>query len=385
MTPSKGAQATEGNRFSSVDRDFLKRCIRLAGRARGATSPNPMVGSMVVHGGEVVAQGYHHCAGSPHAEQLALAAALGAAKGATLYTNIEPCCHHGRTPPCVEAIRAAGIERVVACMADPDPRVDHRGFEFLRAAGIRVDVGELAEQAAGLNEAYLTFKRYRRPFFLAKAAISLDGRMATSDGQSQWISGEQARRRGHRLRAVADAVLVGVGTVLADDPRLTARHARGPGPRYRVVLDASLRTPAEGKLLAASAGQVLIFTTPGAPSAARQRLEAAGAEVIEVEPDAGGRVAWDPVLSELAAREVMLVLLEGGSTVLTSAFEAGIIDKLFLIYAPLLIGGAAALSLWEGEGNVDLGAAPRLHKIRRFRLGEDWVVEGYLHPPQLFL
>ncbi len=366
----------------AADREYLRRCLRVASRARGSTSPNPMVGALVVQGDQIVAQAYHHKAGTSHAEHLALAAAKDAARGATLYTNMEPCCHHGHTPPCVEGILAAGVRRVVVSMEDPDPRVNGQGLVALRAGGIEVDVGELADEAARLNEAYVTLKQKGRPFVLAKAALSLDGRLATRHRQSQWITGEVARQRAHRLRGVSDAVLVGIGTVLSDDPRLTARHGRLRGPRFRVVLDSHLRTPVDCKMLATPGGQVLIFTTAAALPGHRERLESAGAEVLVVEADARGRVAWEPVLADLARRGMMTALLEGGSGVLTSAFEADIIDKVFLIYAPLLIGGSAALPLWGGDGIDSLDAAPRLHCVRRLRLGEDWAVEGYIHPPK---
>jgi diaminohydroxyphosphoribosylaminopyrimidine deaminase/5-amino-6-(5-phosphoribosylamino)uracil reductase len=382
MTAAKKTQRSADEQ-QAVDREYLRRCLRLASRARGSTSPNPMVGALVVHGDQVVAQAYHHKAGTSHAEHLALATAGDAARGATLYTNMEPCCHHGHTPPCVEGIRAAGVRRVVVSMADPDPRVNSKGFAALRAEGIEVDVGELAEEAARLNEAYLTLKQEGRPFVLAKAALSLDGRLATRTRQSQWITGEVARQRAHRLRGVSDAVIVGVGTLLSDDPRLTARHGRPRGPRFRVVLDSHLRTPADCRLLTSPGGQVLIFTTDAAPPGHRKQLEAAGAEVLTVEASAQGRVAWEPVLADLARRGSMSALLEGGSDVLTSAFEADIIDKVFLIYAPLLIGGSAALPLWGGDGIDSLDAAPRLRHVRRSRLGEDWAVEGYIHSPRL--
>ena len=378
---NRSGRSTDEQR--AADREYLRQCLRVASRARGVTSPNPMVGALVVKDDQIIAQAYHHKAGTAHAERLALAAAQNAARGATLYTNMEPCCHHGRTPPCAEGILAAGIRRVVASMADPDPRVNGQGFAALRAGGVEVNVGELADEAARLNDAYVTLKLEGRPFVLAKAALSLDGRLATRRRQSQWITGEAARQRAHRLRGVSDAVIVGVGTVLSDDPRLTARHGRLRGPRFRVVLDSHLRTPAGCRMLATAGGQVLIFTTVAGPPMRRKQLESAGAEVLVVDADARGRVAWEPVLADLAGRGVMSALLEGGSDMLTSAFEAGIIDKVFLIYAPLLIGGSAALPLWGGDGIDSLDAAPRLQHVRRSRLGEDWAVEGYIHPPRL--
>ena len=363
------------------DRGYLQECIRLAAQARGATSPNPLVGAVVVRGAEVVGRGYHRCAGTDHAERVALAEAGERADGATLYVNMEPCTHHGRTPPCVEAVLAAGISRVVISTLDPDRRVNGAGVDELRAAGVSVDIGELANAAARLNDAYLSYKVHGTPLVTAKAAISLDGRLATRTGASQWISGEVARRRTHRLRAENDAIAVGVGTLLHDDPRLTARNGGGKGPRYRVVLDTRLRTPVGAKLLGEKDGVALIFCGKEASREAEERLVSAGAVVVRVESDETG-VSWADVLAELAAREVMSLLLEGGGGVLTSAFEAGIIAKLFLVYAPLLIGGSAAVSLWGGEGIGELENAPRLHQARRIDLGDDWAVEGYLHPPE---
>ncbi len=363
------------------DRGYLEECIKLAAQARGATSPNPLVGAVVVRDGEVVGRGYHRCAGTSHAECVALADAGDRARGATLYVNMEPCNHHGRTPPCVDAVIGAGIARVVVSTLDPDLRVNGSGIDALRAAGIEVDVGELADEAARLNDAYLSYKVGGRPLVTAKAAVSLDGRMATRARASQWISGEVARRRTHGLRAESDAVVVGIGTLLDDDPRLTARIEGACGPRYRVVLDSDLQTPPTAALLRQPDGVALLFCAEGAADESERRLVEAGAEVVRVTSYEKG-LSWRGVLAELARREVMSVLLEGGSGLLTSAFEADIIDKLFLVYAPLLIGGSAALPLWAGEGVDELGAAPRLQHVRRLDLGDDWAVEGYLHVPE---
>ena len=340
-----------------------------------------MVGAVVVRDGEVVGRGFHRCPGDPHAERVALDEAGAAARGATLYVNIEPCSHQGRTPPCIDSVLQAGVERVVVSTLDPDARVSGRGVQALRDAGLQVDIGELADEAARLNEAYLSYKTQGVPFVTAKAAISLDGRLATRGRESQWISGDIARQRTHELRSDTDAIAVGIGTVLDDDPRLTARGDGVDGPRYRVVLDSHLRTPPSAKLLAEGTGRALLFCSPEAGADAETRLLDAGAEVVRISGGEHG-LSWDDILSELAAREVMSLLLEGGSGVLTSAFEAGIISKLFLVYAPLLIGGSAALSLWGGEGIDELKAAPRLRHVRHFELGDDWAVEGYLQAPQ---
>jgi len=373
------------NNTGSVDQDRLRECLELAAAARGHTSPNPMVGALVVSvDGEVVGRGYHHRCGEPHAERMALAEAGAAADGGTLYVNIEPCCHHGRTPPCTDAVTAAGIKRVVACHADPDSRVAGHGFELLREAGLTVDVGLLAEDAIELNAGYLTVKSAGRLFVTGKAALSLDGRLATRLRQSQWISGPESRQYAHELRAAHDVVMVGVGTVLADDPRLTARIEDASRPRFRVVIDSALRTPAGARLFSTDSGGVVIVTTDAAPADARGELEAAGAQILVAETDPLGRVDLRDAMHKLTGLGVTTCLLEGGSALLTSAFDAGIIDRVVLFYAPMLIGGDEALPLWGGEGTAELGAAPRLRRLQYREFGPDRVVEGYLRLPPPF-
>lgn len=362
----------------ATDRKYLQECLDLAARARGLTAPNPMVGALVVRDGAVVGRGFHERAGTPHAEKLALAEAGELARGAILYTNMEPCSHHGRTPPCVEAILEAGIRRVVCSLQDPDPRVDGRGFAHLREAGIEVVVGALARAAEGLNEGYLQVKRKGRPFVIGKAALSLDGKLATRESDSQWITGQKARRMAHEIRASVDAVVVGVETLLADDPRLTARESAGNGPRYRVVLDSHLRTPADCRLGKEKRGRPLVITTTAAPDEGREALTAAGLEVVPVDSNGDGRVDLPAALAELMVRGCATVLIEGGGELLTGAFEVGIIDKVVLFYAPMLIGGADAPTLWDGRGHSRLVDAPRLSRITLHRLEPDWAVEGYL-------
>ncbi len=372
---------TGGSLNGASDRELIAACIELAGRARGATSPNPLVGAVVVNRGEVVAQAYHECAGRQHAERLALAEAGESARGATLYVNMEPCAHHGRTPPCVGAIVEAGVVKVVASMEDPDSRVDGHGFDNLRAAGVEVEVGLLRSEAAELNAAYLKTKRDGRPLVVAKAALSLDGRLATRAGSSQWITGPEARARGHDLRASSDLVMVGVGTLLADDPRLTARDGAGAGPGYRGVVDSRLRTPVEARFLAEEQGQPLLITTEAAPGAARRRLEDAGARIVVVDADSSGRVELRAALAVMAELGINQVMIEGGSQLLTSAFELGIIDRVTLFYGPLLIGGLEAPALWGGSGSESIRDALRLRRVVTRQLGPDWAVEGWLWLP----
>jgi len=368
-----------------VDHKRLRECLELAASARGHTSPNPMVGALVVSGdGKVLGRGYHHRCGEQHAERIALEEAGDAARGGTLYVNIEPCCHHGRTPPCTDAVIASGIERVVACHLDPDSRVAGRGFAQLGEAGIQVDVGTLAEDAIELNAGYLMVKSTGRLFVTGKAALSLDGRLATRLRQSQWITGPESRHYAHELRATHDVVMVGVGTVLADDPRLTARIEEAARPRFRVVVDSTLRTPVDARIFGEEASPVVIVTTDAAPAAARIALEAAGAQILVAETDRLGRVDLPDAMHKLAGLEVSTCLLEGGSALLTSAFDAGIIDRVVLFYAPMLIGGDDALPLWGGEGTAELGAAPHLRRAQYREFGPDRVVEGYLRLPPPF-
>lgn len=369
-------------KYRQEDLDRLREALELAAEARGETSPNPMVGAVLVDpAGAIVGRGYHRRCGAPHAERVALEQAGEAARGGTLYVNVEPCCHHGRTPPCTEAIIAAGIRRVVACHRDPDERVDGGGFEQLRDAGIEVSVGGLAEDAAVLNAGYLTVKQTGRPLVRGKAAMSLDARLATRLRQSQWITGPESRAYAHELRSRHDAVVVGAGTLLADDARLTARIEGATRPRFRVVFDSTLRTPPDARLLEEQQGKVVIVTTDAAAGTRRRALQDAGAEVAVAESDLVGRVDVTDALRKLAGYGVSSCLLEGGSELLTSGFDAGIIDAVSLFYAPMLIGGDGSLPLWGGEGTAELGAAPRLLRARRFELGSDCVVEGYLRIP----
>jgi diaminohydroxyphosphoribosylaminopyrimidine deaminase/5-amino-6-(5-phosphoribosylamino)uracil reductase len=325
----------------------MRRVLALAARARGRTGPNPMVGAVVARGGTVVGEGYHARAGAPHAEAVALSQAGARARGATLYVNLEPCCHHGRTPPCTDAILAAGIIEVVASMRDPDPRVDGRGIRALRAARVKVLVGTLRTEAERLNEAFVKFRRTRRPFVTLKAGMSLDGRIATRGGESKWITSRAARAAARRQRGEHEAVVIGVGTVLSDDPRLTGPRTNGAGGRARregparVVLDTRLRTPATARMLRSAGGPVIVIAGRGASVDRRRRLERAGALVVGV-PTRSGRVDIRAAIRELGRRGVATVLIEGGGEVLGAALDAGIGDRVALFVAPRLLGGRTA-------------------------------------------
>lgn len=334
-------------------------------------SPNPLVGALIVKDGEVIAEGYHRRFGGAHAEVEAIRRARGPVKGATLYVNLEPCCHWGKTPPCVEAILQSGIEEVVIGNIDPNPQVGGKGIQFLREHGLRVRTGVLEAEGRELNRAYFKYHEEGLPFVTLKYAQSLDGRIATSTGDSRWISSERARRFAHRLRAIHDAVLVGIGTVLADDPQLTVRMIKGRNP-LRVIIDSHLRIPQEAKVLQGDA-PTLIATASVAPKEKAQALRQMGIEVVEV---GGERVELSRLLKELASRGVLSLLVEGGQGVITSFLREGLADELVVIVAPLLIGrGVEAIG---DLGVRTLREAKTLRGVKLRRIGQDWVLEAKL-------
>jgi diaminohydroxyphosphoribosylaminopyrimidine deaminase/5-amino-6-(5-phosphoribosylamino)uracil reductase len=364
------------------DEAWMARAVTLAEGGRGTASPNPMVGAVLVRDGRVVGEGFHRAAGLAHAEAMALAAAGELAAGATCYVTLEPCAHHGRTPPCADALVAAGVARVVAAVPDPDPRVGGAGLARLRAAGVRVEVGTGAEAAAEQNAAYLTHRRLGRPRITLKAAASLDGKVAAPDGTSQWITGPAARADAHRLRAEADAVCVGAGTALADDPRLTVRLPGWSGRQpLRVLVDAAGRVGADGHLFDGEA-ETLVATTPAAPAAAVDAWKAAGAEVLICEPTAAvgrGRVDLRDLTKALGERGVLELLVEGGPRLQASLWAAGLADRLVWYLAPLAIGGEGAPGLL-GSGAATLADARRLRLASVDRLGQDLRVVAYPRP-----
>jgi diaminohydroxyphosphoribosylaminopyrimidine deaminase / 5-amino-6-(5-phosphoribosylamino)uracil reductase len=366
----------------TIDEQFMQEALALAAQARGRTSPNPMVGSIVVKDGRVVGRGYHSRAGAPHGEVVALEDAGEQAKDATLYITLEPCCHYGggkRTPPCTRAIIAAGIRRVVAAMRDPNPLVSGQGLEELRQAGIAVKLSVLETEAAALNEVFIKYITTKRPFVLLKVAASLDGKIATVTGESRWITNERSRLLVHQLRDQVDAVMVGINTVLRDDPLLTTRLPGGGGhDPMRVVVDTHLRIPCEARLLAASATAcTLIATSPAAPTDKRLQLEAAGAKVLIVEGDGPG-IPLGPLMDQLGAMQVTSILLEGGGELHCSALRAGIVDKVLYFLAPRLIGGRSAPMAIGGEGFARLEEAVTLERMQVRQLDGDLLIEGYV-------
>jgi diaminohydroxyphosphoribosylaminopyrimidine deaminase / 5-amino-6-(5-phosphoribosylamino)uracil reductase len=366
----------------TIDEQFMQEALALAAQARGRTSPNPMVGSVVVKDGRVVGQGYHAKAGAPHGEVVALEDAGMQAKGATLYITLEPCCHYGpskRTPPCTKAIIAAGIRRVVAAMRDPNPLVSGKGLEELRQAGIEVKLPVLETEAAALNEVFITYITTKRPFVLLKVAASLDGKIATVTGESRWITNERSRLLVHQLRDQVDGVMVGINTVLRDDPLLTTRLPCGGGrDPMRIIVDTRLRMPCEARVLTASrTACTLIATTPEAPREKRLQLEAAGAQVLVIEGEGPG-VPLRPLMEQLGSMQVTSILLEGGGELHSSALHAGIVDKVWYFLAPKLIGGRAAPPAIGGEGFARLEEAVTLERMQVRQLGDDLLIEGYV-------
>lgn len=359
-----------------VDRAHMRRALALAERARGLTSPNPMVGAVLVRDGTVVGEGFHHAAGQAHAEVLALEVAGERARGATLYVTLEPCAHHGRTPPCAPRVVSAGVRRVVAAVEDPNPLVAGRGLAVLRSGGVEVVVGVLAEESERLNRAFVTAMRQARPHVTLKVAMTLDGKIADVHGGSRWITGEAARALVHRLRAESDAVVVGIGTVLQDDPALNVR-LDPPWPRepYRIVLDTCARISPEARLISAGTrARALIAVGDRAPGERVARLEAAGATVL-VLPRRDGRVDLGALLLRLHAMELRSILVEGGSEVHAAFLEAGVVDRAAMFVAPLLLGGRDAPSVLGGPGR-ELKHAVRLGSLAVRRLGEDLLVEA---------
>ncbi len=373
--------------LGGTDLSWMRRAVQLA--RRGFPAPNPHVGAVVVAAGEKVGEGFHPYAGAPHAEVIALQQAGKRARGATLYLTLEPCCHYGRTPPCTHAILQAGIQRVVVAMLDPNPKVAGQGIAQLRSAGVQVEllardhpqVQPLLTRLEELNRAFLHYHRTGRPLITLKCAMSLDGKIATRTGDSKWITGERARRFAHRLRAEHGCVLVGVNTVLKDDPLLTARLRGVKNQPLRVVLDSRLRTPADARVVKQAAAPTLLFCTEPMPSHAAL-LQAPHVEIVALPPDTDGRVPVSKVVAHLAQRGIVGILVEGGGEVIASFLRAGLADRVAFFYAPMLIGGREAPTPVEGEGAAQMADAIKLAQLRCRRLGTDWLLEGAIVNPQ---
>lgn len=356
---------------------FMRRAVRLARRARHRVSPNPMVGCVLVAGGRVVGEGVTQPPGGPHAEVVALRQAGALARGADAYITLEPCCHHGRTPPCTDALIRAGVARVFAGVIDPNPLVAGEGVRQLQAAGIETHVGLLGEACARLVAPFGRYIADGRPWVILKAAVTLDGCIATAAGHSRWITGERARRDAHRLRARADAVLVGAGTAIADDPRLTVRMVEGDDP-LRVLLDGGLRTPAGAAMLGPGA---LVFHGPDAPEARRAAVLATGAEAVAVPRGDDGRLSLDAALRHLAERGVVSALVEGGGQVHGSFLGRGLADEACFYLAPRLVGRGRPVVDVPSVATVGDGWSLDDPHVRQ--LGRDVRIRGVIrYPPR---
>ncbi|HXB55736.1 MAG TPA: bifunctional diaminohydroxyphosphoribosylaminopyrimidine deaminase/5-amino-6-(5-phosphoribosylamino)uracil reductase RibD [Vicinamibacteria bacterium] len=367
-----------------TDERFMARALRLAARGLGETNPNPVVGCVVVREGRVVGEGHHARAGGPHAEVVALARAGARARGSTLYVTLEPCAHQGRTPPCVPQILSAGVRRVVAALPDPDPRVDGRGLSRLRRAGLQVTTGVLGVEALLLNERFVVSARAGRPFVLLKSGLTLDGRLATANGESKWITSPAQRRQARSLRRLHDAVLVGIGTVLADDPLLLPV----PGvkrPFLRVVLDSHLRLPPAGRLVRSARRFPLLVLCREADPGRRRRLEARGVRVVS-QPGARSRVSLPWALATLWTRGIRSLMVEGGSEVLGAFLAARSVDAVALFRAPLLLGGRHGRPAFGGPDPTRLRQALRLSPESPLRRGRtvDPSLPGPWPEPRLF-
>jgi diaminohydroxyphosphoribosylaminopyrimidine deaminase/5-amino-6-(5-phosphoribosylamino)uracil reductase len=362
----------------------MEHALALARKGAGLASPNPMVGCVIVREGQIVGEGFHQYEWRDHAEVLALKSAGEKARGATLYVTLEPCNHTGRTGPCTEAIIAAGVQRVVAAMDDPNPVNSGRGFERLRAAGIDVFTGVCEEEARRLNEPFACWIRTKNPFVTLKSAMTLDGQLAmpqsgkkkgkNSGKHRSWITSEESRAEVHRIRHASDALLTGIGTILADDPLLTDRSGLPRRKRLlRVILDSRLRLSAKSRIVKTSDDDLVVFTSVPVNSAKARKLQDAGVEVIRAKTR-GGRIDLSSVLAELGRREILSILLEAGPALNGAALAAGIVHKLFLFYAPKI----------AGENRVPFALAPKLNLpplsiVRTQQFGPDFAVEAYLH------
>ena len=356
------------------DTEYMARALSLAELGAGWTSPNPMVGAVIVKDGRIIGEGYHHRCGQAHAEREALTACRESPAGAALYVTLEPCCHQGRQPPCTQAILESGIARVVVGSGDPNPLVAGKGIDLLRQNGVQVDTGVLEAECAALNRAFFHFIRTHQPYVTLKYAMTLDGKLTTRTGASQWITGEAARARVHRDRHRNAAILAGVGTVLADDPLLTCRMEGGKNP-LRVLCDSQLRTPPDSRLLRTARDVPTIFAAASPPPDRAAVFAAAGCRVWDL-PGPGGRVDLAALMDRLGAEEIDSVLLEGGGVLNWAMLEAGLVQRVQAYIAPKLFGGQAAKSPVGGLGVALPDQAVRLKGLTVTPIGEDLLMEG---------
>ncbi|MFN3466357.1 MAG: bifunctional diaminohydroxyphosphoribosylaminopyrimidine deaminase/5-amino-6-(5-phosphoribosylamino)uracil reductase RibD [Candidatus Brocadiales bacterium] len=359
------------------DERYMQKALELAQRGRGRVEPNPMVGALVVKDGTVLAEGWHECFGGPHAEIVALEKAGAGAKGATLYVTLEPCAHQGKTPPCVKKIIGSGIKKVVFPLIDPNPLTSGKGRQGLLEAGVGVTEGVLEGEARKLNAPFFKLMTTGMPYVIAKWAMSLDGKTATHTGDSRWVSSKESRGYVHRVRSQVDAVIVGINTVLRDNPLLTSRIPGGRNPR-RIVLDSQARIPMDCKLLKSlEESEVIIATTPSAPGDRVEALRKAGCGVVLLEGDERG---VDPVefLKVLGQWKFTNVLLEGGGSLTASFFEKGLVDRVMVFISPKIIGGVEAKTPVGGRGVASVEESLKLKEIQITRFSEDVLIEGII-------
>lgn len=365
----------------TTDLDYMKLALELAAGGRYTASPNPMVGAVIVRDGEVVGRGFHKKPGLPHAEVLALAEAGEKAQGATLYITLEPCSHYGRTGPCCVLLAPAGIKRVVVASLDPDRRVAGAGIKHLQEEGLEVQTGLLEREALRLNERYVKHRLTGMPFITLKAALTLDGKLAARTGDSKWITCEEARRAAHLLRAENDAVLVGVGTVVADDPELTCRVLDDPDfdQPARIVVDPTLRAPLDAKVFSPLDGaRRLVLCSEEADLSRMAAFQERGIELLPVPETSHGRLALEPALARLASEELTSLLVEGGGETNAAFISQGFGDRIWFAVAPRLLGGRKAPTPVEGEGFATVAEALNLSDVSVVQIGTDFIFEGYL-------
>jgi len=364
------------------DRDFMLQALALARQGEGYTSPNPMVGAVLVKNGEIVGRGYHEAVGEPHAEVNAVADAGSRAHGATLYVTLEPCNHTGRTPPCTQTILTAGIQRVVVAMRDPNPDVTGKGLEMLKSKGLDVTVGLCEQEAQHLNECFIKYIQTKRPFVILKCAATLDGRIATRTGDSKWVTGPAARQFVHGVRHAVDAIMVGIDTIKRDDPSLTTRlEDRDALDPVRVILDTHLSISPQARVLQleSKTDTILVAGKTAAKDAAkRQALEAQGAKIVEA-PLKEGLIDLEQLMSPLGQLGLTSLLIEGGGRVLSSALAAGIADKIVFFYAPKILGGDDGVPICRGQGPELMQNCLEVKNLRVEHVGDDVMIEGYLN------
>ena len=359
-----------------MDEKYMAEALAIAQYARGRTSPNPMVGAVVVRDGRIVGQGWHRQAGTPHAEVHALQQAGELARGATMYVTLEPCSHHGRTGPCTEAVIAAGIKKVIVAMTDPNPLVAGQGIQKLRAAGIEVVEGVMAKEAAEINEVFIKWISTNIPFIVLKSAMSLDGKIAAHTGHSQWITGSKSREFVHQLRDCYDEILVGIGTVLADNPSLTTRlEPQGKNP-VRIIVDSKARIPLDAQVITDGLPTIVAVTTE-APQEKLEALRALGITILTTEAKQG-RVDLRRLFEILGQQKITSILIEGGASINATVFAENLVDKINWFIAPKIIGGTGAPGPVGGIGIADVNQATLFEDIKMESIGEDILISAYL-------